>query len=119
MSSMRDAGVVLVLLLLSATIRVDQPVKATIVPEVQAAEPRSQPAELPAVEQVSTDSEPRGRGCRQQREVRVVHLEGLVKTLDLRDLPTIVLDSAESQMRFVFVESDAPPPRRASPVTVG
>ena len=117
MSSMRDAGVVLVLLLLAATIRVDQPVNATVVPEVQAAEPGSQPAELPAVEQVSTDSEPRGRSCREQREVRVVHLEA--KTLDLRELPTIVLDSAESQMRFVFVESDAPPPRRASPVTVG
>ncbi len=129
MSSMRDAGFVLVLLLLAATIRVDQPVKATLVPDVQAAAPASQapasqapasrPAELPAVEKVGVDSEPQRRRCGERREVRVVHLEDLAKSLDLGELPTIVLDSVESQMRFVFVESDAPPARLASPVTVG
>jgi hypothetical protein len=125
MSTMRDAGFVLVLLLLAATIRVDQPVKATVMPEAQAAAPAAAavPVEMPAVDQIragaGTLAPPKGRTCGMQREVRVVRLGGLVKALDLKELPTIVLDSAESQMRFVFVEGDTPKPRLTVPVTVG
>jgi hypothetical protein len=124
-SSMRDAGFVLVLLLLAATIRVDQPAKATVMPETHAAAPAAMavPVEMPAIEQIRPETDtvapPKGRTCRLQREVRVVRLGGLVKALDLKDLPTIVLDSAESQMRFVFVGSDAPKPRTVILPTLG
>jgi hypothetical protein len=124
-SSIRDAGFVLVLLLLAATIRVDQPAKATVMPETHAAAPAAMavPVEMPAIEQIRPETDtvapPEVHTCGMQREVRIVRLGGLVKALDLKELPTIVLDSAETQMRFVFVGGDTPKPRLTVPVTVG
>jgi hypothetical protein len=122
MSTMRDGGVVLVLLLLAMTVRVDQPTGQSLVPEARAAQPAVvTPVDVPAV-QTERPEGPHRTTTEVRHEVRVVRLGvGAVAGLaELPKLPSVVLATPDGEMRFVFVGSPAPEAApAASPATVG
>ena len=97
MSSIRDAVVVLVLLLLAATIRIDQPVTASVVPTVEAAGPVVDPVAMPATQTMELPVQVENHKlCK----VRVVSLGRTQRTT------VIGLDDLET--RFVVVGPTAP-----------
>lgn len=123
MSTMRDAGVVLVLILLAMTVRVDQPVGDGVVPEVHAAPRAANAIDLPAVQTDAPAGSTDVMTTEVRHEFRIVRfgLGEVADALEVPTLPSIVLATPEGEMRFVFVGTGpAPAPATtASPATVG
>jgi len=107
MSSMRDAGVVLVLLLLAATVRVDQPSGASIVPAAEAALPAVESAALPASQPTVIERVAPGH---EVRRLRIVRLSGTVALPGAKEIATVVLGTSGSETQFVFVGPNVPLP---------
>jgi len=100
MSSLRDAGVVLVLLLLAATVRIDQPSGASLVPETQAALPAAEPLTLPASQPAMIEGAAPGH---ELRTLRIIRLDGTVAFPSAKEIATVVLGTPGAQTQVVFV----------------
>jgi len=106
MNSMRDAGVVLVLLLVAATVRIDQPAGASVLPGARVAVPVAGPPVRPALRSAEGVTDTR----HEVHALHVVRLSGTLAPPGAKDLATVVLEDCGGPTPLVFVSPFVPPP---------